>query len=63
MCYDTCLMQLQEQARAAAVEGELIRAAARELAASAAVSIQPVQDDCSEDEYEDSEPQATVTRV
>ncbi len=57
------LMQLHERARAAVVEGELIKAAARQLAASAAESIQPVRDDCSEDEYEDSEPQGTVTRV
>ena len=45
------------------MEGEIIRAVARELAAAAAVSTQPVQEACSEDEREDTEPQGTVTRV
>ena len=56
------IMQLQERAKAAAVEGGCITAAARWHAAAAAAWVQPTQNTCS-DTDDDLEPRGTVTRV
>lgn len=56
-------LQLQEQARASAVDGEAISAAARAHAAAAAMCIQPAQDTLSDGDDDSIKLQGTVTRV
>ena len=54
-------MQLLKRAKAAAVDGEAILAAAKQYASAAAILVQPADSSCSD--CDTTEPSKTVTRV